>query len=341
MSGEQLERRYRGLLRVLPKSYRDAREEELLSVLMDGAAEGRRWPELREMFSMARLGLRVRVRGTGDGAVSGLLERTRLGEMARLVSIVGALFLAYVATSQLTLLVREIHEGMLDNVSWRVLNPFASSVAHPLSSPQYQVARLELPVCWLIVLALLAAGWWRAARVLAVVMFLLNIALTSDLHRALYGEAVLAAVTTVALFAARGRQARPVRGPGLVAVVAVVGADAYEYLVKGQSSMAGMALLQGWGLAVSKTAVAAAAVLVVIAGVVAYRSVAGAVALAVVAVAGLGPVAALQLNEGLEGREVDLLVVLTCALVLLAALAVLKERLAQRSAARRDRLPVS
>jgi hypothetical protein len=230
---------------------------------------------------------------------------------------------------------------MLDNVSWRVLNPFASSVAHPLSSPQYQVARLELPVCWLIVLALLAAGWWRAARVLAVVMFLLNIALTSDLHRALYGEAVLAAVTTVALFAARGRQARPVRGPGLVAVVAVVGADAYEYLVKGQSSMAGMALLQGWGLAVSKTAVAAAAVLVVIAGVVAYRSVAGAVALAVVAVAGLGPVAALQLNEGLEGREVDLLVVLTCALVLLAALAVLKERLAQRSAARRDRLPVS
>ncbi|WP_194906780.1 hypothetical protein [Catenulispora rubra] len=45
---EGLERRYRRLLRILPKPYREARAEELLSVLMETSAQRRRWPEVRE-----------------------------------------------------------------------------------------------------------------------------------------------------------------------------------------------------------------------------------------------------------------------------------------------------
>ena len=57
---EVLERRYRRLLTVLPKSYRKARGEELLGVLMDTAEEGQRWPALGEVLSLAALGVRAR-----------------------------------------------------------------------------------------------------------------------------------------------------------------------------------------------------------------------------------------------------------------------------------------
>src|SRR5580692_2815470 len=43
-----LERRYRRLLALYPKAFRREREQEVLSVLMDGSTDGQQWPGLAE-----------------------------------------------------------------------------------------------------------------------------------------------------------------------------------------------------------------------------------------------------------------------------------------------------
>jgi hypothetical protein len=108
MSGGELERRYRGLLRILPKPYRQVRDEELLSALMDGATEGRRWPELRETLSLARLGMRVRL---GSAVDSGSLTSARAGEMVRAVGIAGTMLLAFIGMAQLALYMAPVREN--------------------------------------------------------------------------------------------------------------------------------------------------------------------------------------------------------------------------------------
>jgi hypothetical protein len=49
-----LERRYRRLLAFYPRAFRRHREQEILSVLMAGAAAGQRWPRLREATDLIR-----------------------------------------------------------------------------------------------------------------------------------------------------------------------------------------------------------------------------------------------------------------------------------------------
>ena len=59
-----LERRYRRLLAFYPKAFRREHEQELVSVLMAGAAEGQRRPRLAESVDLLRNGVLVRVRHT-------------------------------------------------------------------------------------------------------------------------------------------------------------------------------------------------------------------------------------------------------------------------------------
>lgn len=47
-ASSDLERRYCRLLALYPKGFRREHEQEMLSVLMTGAADGRRWPRLAE-----------------------------------------------------------------------------------------------------------------------------------------------------------------------------------------------------------------------------------------------------------------------------------------------------
>ncbi|MEY9887437.1 hypothetical protein ABIA31_001066 [Catenulispora sp. MAP5-51] len=115
MSGGELERRYRGLLRILPKPYRQVREEELLSTLMDGASEGRRWPELRETLSLARLGMRVRLGSAVDG---GSPTSTRAGEMVRAVGIAGTMLLAFIGMAQLAQYMAPVREDPIAYWDW-------------------------------------------------------------------------------------------------------------------------------------------------------------------------------------------------------------------------------
>ncbi|HTU31061.1 MAG TPA: hypothetical protein VMF07_16855 [Solirubrobacteraceae bacterium] len=49
-----LERRYRRLIAMYPRKFRQRREEEMLSVLMSGAHDGQRWPRPAEIVNLAR-----------------------------------------------------------------------------------------------------------------------------------------------------------------------------------------------------------------------------------------------------------------------------------------------
>ena len=59
-----LERRYRRLLAFYPKAFRREHEQELVSVLMAGAADGQRRPRLAESVDLLRNGVLMRVRHT-------------------------------------------------------------------------------------------------------------------------------------------------------------------------------------------------------------------------------------------------------------------------------------
>jgi hypothetical protein len=58
----RLERSYRRLLAFYPKAFRREHEQELLSVLMAGAAEGQRRPRLAEAFDLLGNAIFMRLR---------------------------------------------------------------------------------------------------------------------------------------------------------------------------------------------------------------------------------------------------------------------------------------
>jgi hypothetical protein len=63
-----LERRYRRLLAAYPDDYRRENAEEILAVLMAGAAAGQRWPGLADTASLLRGALGTHLRRLGQGA---------------------------------------------------------------------------------------------------------------------------------------------------------------------------------------------------------------------------------------------------------------------------------
>jgi hypothetical protein len=71
-----LEPRYRRLLTLLPSAYRERRAEEMLGMLLDGAAEGQRWPRAAEAASLAGLAVRLRT-----GAAGGSPRASAFGEV--------------------------------------------------------------------------------------------------------------------------------------------------------------------------------------------------------------------------------------------------------------------
>lgn len=347
MSGEQedqsehsegLERRYRRLLRILPKPYREARAEELLSVLMETSAQRRRWPEAREVLSLARLGMRVRM----GGEAGGVLVDARAGAMARAVGITGSMLLAFIGATSLAQLMGNLMRppGL---VVWTYWHPFTWKIAegHPYGlGLESEIGHWALPAGWLLVLALLVLGWWRAARVSGLALFLVSAYLTVGTETMLREETVLAGVVTAALFAVRGVHARPARLAGSVAFAAVLGSAYWTF--KGRSgpwSKAAMAL-QGWGATDDTHALAMAAAAMVVVGVLAYRSPVWPVALAVVGAAAVGPVLVrVSVRENYQGSDLVPLAFLAGALVLVAGVAVAKERLTARGG--RPAVPIS
>jgi len=72
-----LERRYRRWLALYPKSFRAEREDEMLSVLIQGADPDQTRPRAREAANLATHGLRRRARGGDPPQDAGGDLRTR------------------------------------------------------------------------------------------------------------------------------------------------------------------------------------------------------------------------------------------------------------------------
>jgi hypothetical protein len=301
---------------------------------MEGASQGRRWPEIREALSLVRLGIRVRTRT----AAKGEFESTRLSEVSRLVAVTGAALLAFVGGVQLAMFTRNIRE--MPNTYWDWARPYA--VLDRYDSEEWNVLNYEVPACWFLVLVLLAVGWWWAARLVALAVFLGSAYLTfvpaptpfvrpSAMVMAVQEETVLAALVTAALFAVRGARVRSARILAFAAAAAVAGTAWTTYkeplgrvLLQERAFWA----LQGHGYTERRHAMIIVAALVAVVAVVAYRSVVWPVALAVVAVAALVPAMAFgDTGPAFDDRDLVALVSLACGLVVVAGLAVLKERL--------------
>ena len=79
-----LESRYRRLLALLPAAYREQRAEEMVGMLLDGAAEQQRWPRPAEVASVAGLSVRLRT-----GAPGGSGRAATFGEVLQRLALAG------------------------------------------------------------------------------------------------------------------------------------------------------------------------------------------------------------------------------------------------------------
>jgi hypothetical protein len=134
-----LERRYRQVLRLYPREHRHEYEEEMIGVLLAGAAPGRRGPGLREVLDLAVAALTVRwSRGAAalrDGSWPGA---------ARAVQLWGAIVLLAVS----------LRRVVMGEVAVLRYGDFA---------PHPTVQELVRPGAWALVLLLVLAGYRAAA----------------------------------------------------------------------------------------------------------------------------------------------------------------------------------
>lgn len=88
-----LERRYRRLLRAYPASYRAAREDEIVAVLLDAAPPEKQRPSAADALDLVRGGLVARWRA-GRGARRGVRVPTPWGDALAVVTVVLPMLLA-------------------------------------------------------------------------------------------------------------------------------------------------------------------------------------------------------------------------------------------------------
>ncbi|MER5650030.1 hypothetical protein [Streptosporangium sp. NPDC002524] len=165
-----LEDRYRRWLRLLPASYRAEREEEMVSVFLEGSPDvsdddGPR-PRWSEIASVVVLAARVRLGGAGHTAPRFLAW----GETVRLVALLGLGLQAFLGALAATSTLRAY--GMIGTAE-----PLITQVAGPPGSPERLAAILGglAGVLWFAPFAALLAGRPRAARALALLALVLEV----------------------------------------------------------------------------------------------------------------------------------------------------------------------
>ncbi|MER6825966.1 hypothetical protein ABT352_08250 [Streptosporangium sp. NPDC000563] len=237
-----LERRYRHWLRLLPASYRAEREEEMVSVFLEGSpgvsdADGPR-PRWSEIASVAVLAVRVRLGGAG-GAEPGFLA---WGETVRLTALLGLGLQAFLGV--LTAVVALRAYGMIGTV-----DPLLAQAAGPAGSPERLANILGVLTgpLWFAPFAALLLGHPRAARTLALVALAAGLPILVQTSLNGFPGLALAGlpaplVTVTALWAGFQRDSRPARRspwlllPPLAAGVAV--AALYEVVASPAATVA-------------------------------------------------------------------------------------------------------
>ena len=360
---EVLERRYRRLLRMLPKHYRQARGEELLGALMErasmeGAGERRRWPEVREALSLA--GLSARTRWSPARADGGERGGSHFGETARAIAFLGSAVLTLSAVMQLVVLQFRYGSLVVRVTTFAHVKGVRSSPYGPyeIHSSYLMTLHRELPVLWLAVYVLLAAGWWPAARLLAVALLGFAATDVTGMASAASEQLPLAAVTTGAVLLARGPATRRVTGRRALIAAASLPAVAIGVLTIGVADI-GIWLNDNpqrlgrkvfselssalWVSPDTPRAVIATVVLFIAAAALAFRSAAWPLAMAVVGLASLGLLAAqtysydpLDINAHPvpESGGVPEAVAIVGGLLAVALVALIRERLTARSVRR-------
>ena len=138
--GEQgvsnLERRYRTLLRVLPRWYREDREEEMVGIFLADRTDEldleHSWPGWGETWAV--LGLATRTRLAAGAALAGVPDKVvRRGEIVRALGVFGLLLSVYFAGTFITSMAYAYrHPEMIGGLTWmRVFDvlPIAAFVA--------------------------------------------------------------------------------------------------------------------------------------------------------------------------------------------------------------------
>lgn len=156
-----LEARYRRLLTLLPSSYRERRAEEMLGMLLDGAAEGQRWPRAVEVASLAGLAVRLRT-----GAAGGSVRAAAFGEVLQRFALAGLMIQTLYFASVLGEIMAATQNGMFPG--WSGLGPDIALVGCATALPTAAL------VC-------LVRGQSRTGRVLAALSALLTCAEVAEL----------------------------------------------------------------------------------------------------------------------------------------------------------------
>ncbi|MEU8232146.1 hypothetical protein AB0C12_21390 [Actinoplanes sp. NPDC048967] len=212
-----LEIRYRRLLAIYPPAHRHAYEEEMVTVLMEGAAPGQRRPALGEAVDLLRAGLLARL---GRGAQG--LRTSAWRDAAAVAALLGAVLLTAIAGRRLIV-------GLL----------YARESGDPMRAFGLDGGLLidvaARSLAWLAVVVALLLAARRTATALTIVAVLVEIAaiavwLPSQEFRAVrMSWALVAALLTVALLVL-SRQGRPAtvilgrRGGALLAAGLVLAA---------------------------------------------------------------------------------------------------------------------
>ncbi|HEU5426102.1 MAG TPA: hypothetical protein VFU74_04475 [Actinocrinis sp.] len=237
-----LEARYRRALTLLPAGYREQRGEEMISTLLDGATEGRRWPSRGELASLAALGTRLRV-----GAPGGTPRAVATGEVLRRTALAGLLVMglwhAAMAAGDLTLIASQRGRHMLymSYSHWHLA--FRSTLD------------FGRPLLYLGALVALVRGRRRLGRILGVAQLgLMAAVLACDKYTATSDQAALLAaalVVAIAVWLGFHRAAPRIATPrrwllavtGMTALVLIVFAAATAIGLGGQSRTAGAGLI--------------------------------------------------------------------------------------------------
>jgi len=256
-----LQRRYRRVLMLLPRTYRAQRGEEMLSVLLDSAPEQQRWPKPSEVLSLATHSIRVR-----GGVTPPALSAQAARPLMRAVALLGTLYLSFLVAIVQVLGLRW---------SWGI---YASDINHSdLDGHHHSFAQIALlqaaGLLWLGAFAALLLGRRRLVQVLGWMLVVLAASQITGGYTAL--AAVPPLIVAAALIATGGKTIAPAQHGrrwlvALGAVAAVTGALAwhgqgtYEHpaqigpVAAVAATVAAIAVLGGWRRA--EWAVAAAVV---------------------------------------------------------------------------------
>jgi hypothetical protein len=118
-STSTLEKRYRRIIRCLPKAYRADRAEEMLSALLDGAAPGRTRPKIGEVFSLGTFAVRLRF-GAPGASVRGQLT----GDIVRRAILVSLLAGTVLSSSSFAFVLYQAASPIgLGALAYRLLQP--------------------------------------------------------------------------------------------------------------------------------------------------------------------------------------------------------------------------